>query len=252
MPGLIAQTTALPAGGGGFALPALTIGVFGADQPGHRLAVGGDRAQDAPLTRHQGWILPAGAEGTCLYDAPMDVTMVSLETSVLEEAGLQPGAALAPVVGDLDPVLLHLALRAETFGAGGTLYRETMHRAVAAQIVQVMQPVEAPFAAIDDIRLRRVAEWIEDNLAEDISIKGMADLAAMSSTHFAKAFKTATGASPLQYVIARRCERALVLLRSTSLPVAEIAYRVGYNDVPRFGQHFKRRFGHTPGQARAG
>jgi len=251
MPGLIAQTTALPAGGGPFALPHLTIGVFGADQAHHRAAVGKDRATLMPLRRHQGWILPAGAEGVCLYEAPMDLTTVSIEASVLDEAGLPRGASFPAKFGDLDPVLLHLCLHAEGFAAGGTLYRETMHRAIAAHVTQVLRPVDPAVAAIDDTRLRRVADWIDDHLAEDLSIHVMARLAMMSATHFAKAFKGATGQSPLQYVIARRLERALVLLRTTDLPVAEVAHRVGYNDLSRFGQHFKRRFGRTPGQARA-
>jgi AraC family transcriptional regulator len=251
MPGLIAQTTVLPAGGGPFVLPHLTIGVFGADQAHHRAAVGKDRAVLIPLRRHQGWILPAGAEGVCLYEAPMDLTTVSIEGAVLEEAGLPRGASLPAKFGKLDPVLLNLCLQAENFSAGGTLYRETMHRAIAAHVTQVLHPVEPAVAAIDDVRLRGIADWIEDHLAQDLSIHAMASLATMSATHFAKSFKGATGQSPLQYVIARRLEHALVLLRTTDLPVAEVAHRVGYNDVPRFGQHFKRRFGKTPGQARA-
>ncbi|MEM9061618.1 MAG: AraC family transcriptional regulator [Pseudomonadota bacterium] len=250
MAGLIAQRIAFPAGGGGFQLPRLTLGVFGSDQSEHRLAVGSDRIRQMPLRRHQGWILPEGAEGTCLYDAPMDVTMLSVDGEVLAEAGLADEAAVAPLVGEIEPLLLQLALQAEQFSSGGTLYRETMHRAIAAQIVQILRPVQSSVAAIDDIRLRRVAEWIEEHLSEDLSIRAMADLAAMSPTHFAKAFKQATGQSPLQYVIAQRQERALVLLRTTALTIAEVAHRVGYNDVPRFGSHFKRRFGHTPGQAR--
>ncbi|MEM7060107.1 MAG: AraC family transcriptional regulator [Pseudomonadota bacterium] len=251
MVGLIAQTTAFPAGGGGFQLPRLTLGVFGSNQPDHRLAVGGDRVQHMPLRRNQGWILPEGAEGICLYDLPMDVTMLSVDADVLTEAGLSGTAAFGPLVGEIDPLLLQLALQAENFGAGGSLYRETMHRAVAAQLVHLLQPVQSDVAKIDDQRLRRVAEWIEENLGQDLSIQGMADLAAMSPTHFAKAFKRATGQSPLQYVIAQRQERALVILRTTALPIAEIAHIVGYNDVPRFAAHFKRRFGSTPGRARS-
>ncbi|MEM1371681.1 MAG: AraC family transcriptional regulator [Pseudomonadota bacterium] len=247
---LIAQTTAFPAGGGGFLLPQLTLGIFGVDQPDHRFAIGSDRIRHAPLERQQGWILPEGAEGTCLYDAPMNVTMLSISSQVLREAGLPKGAKLAPVIGQIDPLLLQFALQAEQISTGGTLYRETLHRAIAAHVLQVLRPVQAELADIDDLRLRRVVEWIENHLSEDISIHSMATLAAMSPTHFAKAFKNATGHSPLQFVIGLRQERALVLLRSTELTITEIAHKVGYNDVPRFASHFKRRFGHTPGSAR--
>ncbi|MEM1161074.1 MAG: AraC family transcriptional regulator [Pseudomonadota bacterium] len=250
MAGLIAQTTAFQAGGGGFLLPRLTLGVFGSDQPDHRFAFGGDKLQHIPLRRHQGWILPAEAEGTCLYDSAMDVTMISIDGAVLEEAGLPADTDLGPVVGQIDPLLLNLALQAETFGNGGALYRETMHRAIAAQILHILRPASTEAHGIDDVRLRRVVDWVDGHLGDDVSIHGMAGLAAMSPTHFAKAFKRATGQSPLQYVIARRQERAMILLRTTALPITEIAHRVGYNDVPRFTNHFKRRFKQTPGAAR--
>lgn len=250
MVGFIAQTTAFSAGGGEFLLPRLTLGIFHADQPDHRLSLGSDRLLHRPLLRNQGWVLPRGASGDCLYEAPMEVTMLSIDADVLADAGLPDDTGFEPIIGDIDPLLLQLAFQAEQFASGGTLYRETMHRAIAAQIAHVVKPIHASIAAIDDVRLRRVAEWIDEHLIEDLSIQSMAEIAGMSPTHFAKAFKQATGQSPLQYVIGQRQERALVLLRTTGLPIAEIAYRAGYNDVPRFTTHFKRRFGRTPGQIR--
>jgi AraC family transcriptional regulator len=47
-------------------------------------------------------------------------------------------------------------------------------------------------------------------------------------------------------------EQARVLLRTTRLPVTEVAFRVGYGDTSRFGQHFKREVGTTPAAFRAG
>jgi AraC family transcriptional regulator len=106
--------------------------------------------------------------------------------------------------------------------------------------------------AIDDVRLRRSVEWIHAHLAEDLSLAGMAEVAAMSPSQFARAFRVATGSSPLRYVIGARQELARVLLRTTRLTVAEVAYRVGYADVSRFGQHFRRATGTTPGAFRDG
>ncbi|MEM6487734.1 MAG: AraC family transcriptional regulator [Pseudomonadota bacterium] len=251
---LLATTASLPAGGGAYALPTLTVGVFLTDQPDHRIAVGRDRLRTVPLARLQGWILPAGAEGTCAFDAPLDVATVSLPAALLQGAGLDadPGA-VAPVVGALDPLLVQMVLQAERFGEGGTLYAETVAQALAAQAARVLRPAEPPVtAAIDDRRLRRAVQHIRAHLAEDLSLAAMADVAAMSPAHFARAFRRATGTSPLQFVIAERLETALALLRTTRLSVAEVAYRVDYADVPRFGQHFKRRYGTTPGAARGG
>jgi len=252
MPSLIATTASLPAGGGAYALGALTIGVFLTDQADHRLSVGGDRIERTPLRRNDGWILPAGAEGVCRYDAPLDLVTVSIPEALLRDAGLPAGETPAPTVGPLDPLLVQLAMQAEGFAAGGALYAETMARGFAAHLVHTVRPPEEGVAALDDPRLRRAVEHIRAHLAEDLSLEGMAGVAAMSASHFARAFRAATGSSPLQFVIAERLETALVLLRTTRLPIAEIAHRVGYADGPRFARHFRRRFGATPGAAREG
>lgn len=250
MTSVVATTASLPAGGGAYALDALTVGVFLTEQASHRFSVGGDRVRHVPLKRHEGWILPAGSEGLCEYDAPLDVAMVSLPEVLLRDAGLKRGMTVAPAAGALDPLLVQMTVQAGGFGAGGTLYAETMARALAAHLVATVRPAAPEVAALDDPRLRRAVEHIRAHLADDLSLEAMAGVAAMSASHFARAFRKATGSSPLQFVIAERLDMALVLLRTTRLSVAEVAYRVGYGDVPRFGQHFKRRFGRTPATAR--
>lgn len=95
-----------------------------------------------------------------------------------------------------------------------------------------------------------MVEHIRTHLADDLALASMAGVAAMSASHASRAFRAATGSSPLQFVIAERLEAAPVLRRTTALPVAEVAHRVGYADAPRFGRRFKRRFGTTPAAAR--
>ena len=246
-----AHSANLPSGGGAFRLDRLTLGVFLTDQPTHRLAVGSDRRTDMPLTRHQGWILPAGSEGFCEYDAPLDVVTISFDPALLHDAGLDPQAHIAHMVGEIDPITRQMALGAPDFAAGGTLYAETMHRALAAHLVQTLRPQLPDAPVVDDARLRRALDYIHDHLADDLSLEVMAGHAAMSAHHFARAFKAALGASPLQYVIGARIDQARILLKTTDLTVAEIAWRVGYADISRFGQHFKRRVGATPGAYRA-
>ena len=238
-------------GGGDFSLPNLTIGVFLTDQPGHRIAVGRDATALAPLLAQQGWVMPAGAEGVCFYDAPHEFLTVELDGALMTELGVDPGT-VAPVVGGLDPLLLHLALNTEAAAEGATLYRETMARATAAHLAATVAPMPPEVAAIDDRRLRRAVAHIRDNLGGDLSLEALAAEAGMTGDRFARAFKSATGDTPLQYVIGARIEAAAVLLTTTDLPVAEIAYRVGYADPARFGQQFRRRMGATPAAYRAG
>ena len=247
-----ANRAQLPAGGGAFQLDQLTIGVFLNDQPTHRLSLGSDKRLDQPLRAQEGWVLPKGAEGLCRFDEALDVLMVGIDERVLSEVGLSDPHAIAPVIGSFDPLLLQMALSTEQLEVGTTLYRETMQRALAAHLTQVLEPAPVAAQGIDDQRLARAVSFIHDNLGTDLRLEDMAHQAAMSAYHFARAFKAETGSSPLQFVIAARMDAAKALLTTTRLPVAEIAHRVGYGDLSRFGRHFTARVGVTPKAFRDG
>jgi AraC family transcriptional regulator len=246
---LSAQKAETPGGGGAFRLRQATLGLFLVDQPTHRIAIGSDKRDHRPLMAREGWIMAAGTEGFCRYDDDHAFLMVEIPDLLMQELGVKKD--FAPQMGAFDPVLVEMALAAPLLETKTALFRETMERALVAQIAETVAPVTPVAAQLDDPRLRRAVAEIEDRLAEDISLEELANAAGLSAFHFARAFKAATGQSPLQYVIALRMTRAQVLLRSSQLPVAEIAYRVGYEDVSRFGQHFKRHTGATPGAFRA-
>lgn len=245
----IARVNHADAGGGAIELPAVTIGVFHVAQPGHRIALGSDKEALKPLGVDEGWVLPSGAAGSCVFDTPLSFTTVSIPTPMLNEAGLV--SEVRPRIGALDPLLVQLVKSSATTGAAAPLlYRQTMARALVAHLAEVAAPPPDERPRVDDPRLARALGYIHDHLADDLSLEAMAAAAAMSAFHFTRVFKAVTGHSPLRYVIAERMKLAAVLLRTTRLPVAEIAYRVGYEDVSRFGEHFKRGHGATPGAAR--
>lgn len=240
-----------PAGGGAFQFDRLSIGVFLIAQPTHQIALGSDRRADRPMAANEGWILPPGASGLCAFEADHQFVSVEIDGELLRQAGHDPRRGVAPQFGAHDPLLLQMALTAATPPPGATLlYLETMRQALAAHVAHLIQPLTETEAAIDDVRLRRAVAYIHDHLAEDLSLETLAGEAAMSPFHFARAFKKATGKSPLQFVLAERLALAKVLLRTTALPVSDVAHRVGYADVSRFSKHFKRTFGATPGAAR--
>ncbi|WP_246729128.1 helix-turn-helix domain-containing protein [Rhizobium leguminosarum] len=236
----------LPAGGGAFAISRLAVGLFLVDQDRHRIAVGSDRKRFVPLRAGDGWILPAGSSGTCEYDDALSFLRVDLSDALLDDVGFEK-ADFNPVVGSLDPLLVQFVRHAASLrDVPQSLYRDTMNLAVAAHLTQLLLPAPLSSVAIEDRRLRRALAYIHDNLADDLSLDDIASEAAMSRFHFVRAFTAALGTSPLQYVIRERMERAKVLLSTTRAPVAAVAIRVGYDDVSRFGRHFRRSTGLTP------
>lgn len=250
---LIAEALHAPPGGGAFALPRLTVGVFLVDQAGHRIAVGSDRKRSVPLSAGEGWILPAGAAGICEYDDALSYLKLELPKALLDDVGFDRSMGFNPVVGSLDPLLLQFARHAaSTTQAVQSLYRDTMNLAVAAHLTHLLAPVPDVASAIEDRRLRRALAYIHDNIAENLSLEDIASEAAMSRFHFVRAFTRALGRSPLQYVIRERMELAKLLLKTTSAPVGIVAAKVGYEDPSRFVRHFRRHTGVTPAAFRLG
>lgn len=205
----------------------------------------------APLRAGEGWILPAGSNGICEFDEPLSYLKLELGDALLDDVGFDRTRDFDPVVGAIDTLLTELVRQAvANRSTAGSLYSDTMDLAVAAHLTRVLLPAPPLAMPVEDKRLRRALTYIHDNLDKDLSLHSMASAAAMSPFHFSRAFTRSQGKSPLQYVIRERMELAKLLLRTTRLPVAAVAIRVGYEDASRFGRHFRRHTGIAPGAYR--
>jgi transcriptional regulator of acetoin/glycerol metabolism/AraC-like DNA-binding protein len=98
--------------------------------------------------------------------------------------------------------------------------------------------------------LRRVCEFVESRLEENISLDAMAAQAHLSVYHFARAFKFSTGVSPHRYVLEQRVRRAQQLLVQTDLPLAAIANAAGFSDQGHLSRQFRALDGTTPSSYR--
>ncbi len=153
-----------------------------------------------------------------------------------------------------DSTILHIAqlFKSELFNGGlaGKLYVESLRNLLAVHLLRnynftVVKPVLVN-GALDACKLNKVKDFIEDQLAEDLSINDMAAVVHMSQFHFARAFKTATGTSPHRYLMLRRMERAKILLKVTKISIAEIAYQLGFANQSHFIAQFRKAIGTTP------
>ena len=100
--------------------------------------------------------------------------------------------------------------------------------------------------------LLRARDLADSGYSRPLDVAALAGRAHVSPTHFARSFKAAYGATPHQYLIARRMERAAFLLRETDRPVTEISLDVGFQSLGTFSTTFKRWLGVTPSAYRAG
>lgn len=99
-------------------------------------------------------------------------------------------------------------------------------------------------------RFDRVLAFVEDHLGEALDLTALADVAGVSVFHFARSFRAAHGMPPSAYLRMRRMERAAELMAVTSLPVAAVALRCGYESTSHFHAAFRAHHGVSPGAVR--
>jgi len=98
--------------------------------------------------------------------------------------------------------------------------------------------------------LKRALEMIEAKLVTGVSIESLAAHCQMGVHRFTQLFRTSTGRSPYQYFLDLRIDRAKHLLKETSLPLAEIAYKLGFSSQSHFSTTFRQHAQLTPRQYR--
>ena len=94
--------------------------------------------------------------------------------------------------------------------------------------------------------MRRVIEYIEEHLDGNLTLEAMAAEVELSPVYLARAFKAAFGQSPHRYVLSRRIDRAKELLRSTDMPVVDVALSAGFSSQSHLSYWFQRYLGVTP------
>lgn len=106
-------------------------------------------------------------------------------------------------------------------------------------------------AALPKWRLKRVTDYIDENIGVSVTLADLADVAGLSKMYFAAQFRAATGLRPHEYVLRRRIDRAKSLLVQTEYPLIDVAFSVGFQTQAHFTTVFKRIVGITPGQWRS-
>ena len=116
----------------------------------------------------------------------------------------------------------------------------------SATISQVTSRPDTAHDLGDLARLRRVRDRIDREYAQPLDVEALARGAHMSAGHLSRQFRLAYGESPYSYLMTRRIERAMALLRRGDLSVTEVCFEVGCSSLGTFSTRFTELVGMPP------
>jgi transcriptional regulator GlxA family with amidase domain len=105
---------------------------------------------------------------------------------------------------------------------------------------------EEPLTSHHDETVLEAQEWLQEHLSAPMTLASLAEYLGLSVRTLNRRFRQATGLSPQAYLQTLRIALAKDLLRHSNLPVNDIAWQTGLQDVSYFGQLFRRHAGMTP------
>lgn len=153
-----------------------------------------------------------------------------------------------------DPLVQHMGLAlledAVAESPAGRLYGDSIIQTLTLHLLKNYTTADAVTESaqggLSGYRLRRVKEFIEANLEEDLGLAEIAAVADLSQFHFAREFRKSTGLTPQNYVMQQRIESAKRLLTEPGLPIVEVSLRTGFKNQSHFTTLFRKFTNFTP------
>jgi AraC family transcriptional regulator len=206
-------------------------------------------------------VVPARSATRWIVSRPARSLLLRLTPSLVAETADAMGvgshdADLAPSIHIRDPRIEHIGwmMQAEEDDGhpGGRLFADSLASALAARLL-ALQSREAASGpgrarALPAWRLRRVIEYVEAHLDEDLTLAELAGVAGFSLSHFKLLFKQAAGVPVHRFVLERRVERARTLLLEGSMSMTEIALEAGFAHSSHMARSMRRVLGLSPSQ----
>jgi AraC family transcriptional regulator len=204
-------------------------------------------------------IVPAGQPIAVKWGEEVEGLTLSLTPSFVASAvsggGTPPSQVELIEIYEAEDNLIRqigLALLAEAtkFEPSARLYAESLAQTLALHLVSqygVSHHTPEKFrGGLSGYNLRRAKEFINEHLAQDLSLNDIAASVGLSQFHFARAFKRAMNLTPHQYVTERRIEHAKRLLSETDLSLIEITTCSGFKSQSHFTTRFRQFTNMTP------
>jgi AraC family transcriptional regulator len=137
---------------------------------------------------------------------------------------------------------------------GGRLFADSLGSALAIRLLALQSPAKVVFErsrALPAWRLRRVIEYVEAHLDEDLTLVELANVAGFSVSHFKPLFKQAVGVPVHRFVLERRVERARLRLLEGKQSRTDIALEAGFTHPSHMARCMRRVLGLSPSQIAA-
>jgi AraC family transcriptional regulator len=162
--------------------------------------------------------------------------------------------SLGERLGFQDPLLTQMGLalwrELEQRPPAGKLYAQTAAQMLAVHLLRhytcVGDALTDPSHQLTPQQIRRVMDFVQASLSQDLSLETLARQAGFSPYHFARLFRQTMGESPHQFVLRQRIERAQRLLTEGDAPLVQIAVESGFANQSHFTRVFKRYLSLTP------
>jgi len=207
------------------------------------------------------FFLPAGQACNVVLREPLESTHIYLRSDLFmdRESASSLIGGLAPMLGDQDSVLEHLAAAIGDTITGSlpasSLFIDPIAQAIASRFIAMNFHKPAPEEGKHPNRLsarqmQRIRDFVEAHLDTDIRLDHLAELCGRSTEYFVRLFKATSGISPYQYVLNLRIERARTLLGDETQSLADIALACGFSHQEHLTRMFRRFTGVTPGRYR--
>lgn len=151
-------------------------------------------------------------------------------------------------------VLLAMKADLDLDSPAGRLYGESLANALAVYLLKryaVRNYAPAIRRGMPNYRLKRVLDYIGDNLTQDLGLAELACVAGMSPHYFAHLFKVSTGYAPHRYVLLQRIERAKEILRDPRRSVFDAGLDTGFKNASHFARVFRTFVGSAPSRFRS-
>jgi AraC family transcriptional regulator len=226
------------------------------------VTIEGETEDGTPMNRSpsvgQISVTPAGVRYSANWREELEYVIVYLSQDFIARATVDfqanKDAKIVGVCGPQDHLIRSIgqALAAEVDSGqpNGKLYAESLVNALAVHLLRHYSTdsvvADLQFGGLPAHRLRRVAEFIDENLENDLSLAEIAQAADLSPYHFARSFKQTTGMTPIQFLMQRRIEYAKFMLTESELPIVEVGLSAGFKNQSHFTTLFRKFTTMTP------